>query len=177
MSTRHSWAAEGIQGRPGETLFQKGKERLGIPDSSRALAWPRAWAPFPAQEEARGRKSLNRPHRRGLEKGQGQVSTSAILKKKKKKKCHPLQTPSTTTPQPHRTALALWPLVYLQPSKQGRGTRARQERGRGQPALPLSHAGLSRLSWNGEGNETSEFRVLTNILAQTLKFRIGTVFH
>lgn len=79
---RHSWAAEGIQGRPSETLFQKGKERLGIPDSGRALAWPRAWAPFPAQEEARGRKSLKRPHRRGLEKGQGQVSTSTILKKK-----------------------------------------------------------------------------------------------
>lgn len=133
MSTRHSWAAEGIQGRPGETLFQKGKERLGIPDSGRALAWPRAWAPFPAQEEARGRKSLKRPHRRGLEKGQGQVSTSAILKKKKK--CHPLQTPSTTTPQPHRTALALWPLVYLQPCKQGSGYQSQTGKGWGTTSL------------------------------------------
>lgn len=58
MSTKQAWATECIQGQPNETLFQKVKERLGIPDSGRALAWPKAWAPFPAQEEAEGRKCL-----------------------------------------------------------------------------------------------------------------------
>lgn len=64
---------------PMRPLFQRVKERLGTADRGRALAWPKAWAPFPAQEEAEGRKSLKRPHRRGLEKGQRQVATSARL--------------------------------------------------------------------------------------------------
>lgn len=161
MSTRRAWATECIQGQLNETLFQKVKERLGIADSGRALAWPKAWALFPAQEEAGGRKSLKWPHRRGLEKGQGQVSTSARLKN---------ATPSIPSPLPLPDLIGPhWPFGHLPTSNlvsRKVRSRARQEGGRGQPALPLSHAGLNRLSWSRERNEMLKFRVLTNILAQ-----------
>lgn len=122
MSTKHAWATECIQGQLSETLFQKVKESLGIVDSGRALAWPKAWALFPAQEEAGGRKSLKWPHRRRLEKGQGQVSTSVRLKN---------ATPSIPSPLPLPNLIGLyWPFGSLPTSNlvsREVRSRARQE--------------------------------------------------
>lgn len=78
-----------------------------------------------------------------------------------------------------RIALAPWPPAYLQPCKQGSGKQS--QTGKGGAAnlapFPCRLPAPSRLSWSGEGNEMLQLRVLTNILAQILKFQIGTVFH
>lgn len=74
-----------------------------------------------------------------------------------------------------------WPLGLLPTSNLANREVGREPDGKGGAAnlapFPCRLPAPSRLSWSGEGNEMLQFRVLTNILAQTLKFQIGTVFH